>query len=82
MGEKGSGFGKLRARHRCIPHYAALPDDWYIGVSDVVDSIGAIEAVRYRAVNLAGAASISAVANALGGELPLFVFGGDGARFA
>jgi len=27
-------------------HYAALPDDWYIGVSDVVDSIGAIEAVR------------------------------------
>ncbi len=63
-------------------HYAALPHDWHIGVSDVVDSTSAIEAGRYKAVNLAGAATISAVANALGGDLPLFVFGGDGARFA
>ena len=63
-------------------HYAALPDDWHIGVSDVVDSTGAIEAGRYKAVNLAGAATISAVANALSGDLRLFVFGGDGARFA
>ena len=62
--------------------YAALPDDWHIGVSDVVDSTSAIEAGRYKAVNLAGAATISAVANALSGDLPLFVFGGDGARFA
>ncbi|MDH3917288.1 MAG: DUF3095 domain-containing protein [Rhodospirillales bacterium] len=61
--------------------YAPLPDDWRIGVSDVVDSTGAIEAGRYKAVNLAGAGIISAVTNALGG-LPLFVFGGDGARFA
>ena len=63
-------------------HYAALPDDWHIGISDVVDSTAAIEAGRYKAVNLAGAATISAVANALSGDLPLFVFGGDGARFA
>jgi hypothetical protein len=62
--------------------YAALPDDWRIGISDVVGSTQAIEAGRYKAVNLAGAGSISAVANALGGALPLFVFGGDGARFA
>ena len=62
--------------------YAALPEDWHIGVSDVVNSTAAIEAGRYKAVNLAGAASISAVANALSGDLPLFVFGGDGARFA
>jgi hypothetical protein len=62
--------------------YAPLPDDWLIGVSDVVDSTSAIDAGRYKAVNLAGAATISAVANALSGDLPLFVFGGDGARFA
>ena len=62
--------------------YAALPDDWRIGVSDVVDSSGAIAAGRYKAVNLAGAGSISAVANALGGRLRLFAFGGDGAAFA
>ncbi len=62
--------------------FAALPDDWVIGVSDVEDSTGAIAAGRYKAVNLAGAATISAVANALGGRLSLFVFGGDGARIA
>ena len=61
--------------------YAPLPDDWCIGVSDVVDSTRAIDAGRYRAVNLAGAGAISAVTNALGGALKLFAFGGDGARF-
>ncbi len=61
--------------------YVSLPDDWHIGVSDVVNSTGAIEAGRYKAVNLAGAGTISAVANEFGGDLPLFVFGGDGARF-
>jgi hypothetical protein len=65
-----------------LSRYAAIPDDWRIGISDVVGSTQAIKAGRYKAVNLAGAASISAVANALGGDLPLFVFGGDGARFA
>ena len=65
-----------------LSHYAPLPEDWHIGLSDVVDSTGAIEAGRYKAVNLAGAAAISAVSNALQGNLPLFVFGGDGARFA
>ena len=62
--------------------YVPLPDDWRIGLSDVVNSTGAIAAGRYKAVNLAGAATISAAANALGGGLSLFAFGGDGARFA
>ncbi|MEM7445740.1 MAG: DUF3095 domain-containing protein [Pseudomonadota bacterium] len=63
-------------------HYVPLPDRWCVGVSDVVKSTQAIEAGRYKAVNLAGAATISAVSNALKGDLTLFVFGGDGARFA
>jgi hypothetical protein len=63
-------------------NYAPIPDEWWIGVSDVVDSTSAIDDGRYRAVNLAGAATISAVANALGGALELFAFGGDGAGFA
>ena len=62
--------------------YAPMPDDWVVGVSDVIDSTAAIAEGRYKAVNVAGAAAISAVSNALGGQLPLFVFGGDGARFA
>ena len=65
-----------------LSRYIPLPNDWCIGVSDVVDSTNAIAAGRYKAVNLAGAGTISAVTNALGGELQLFVFGGDGAQFA
>ena len=63
-------------------NYVPLPDDWHLGGSDVIGSTAAIAAGRYKAVNLAGAATVSAVANALEGDLPLFAFGGDGARFA
>ncbi len=62
--------------------YCPLPDDWLIGVSDVVNSTAAIEAGRYKAVNLAGAATISAISNALPDDPTLFAFGGDGAHFA
>ncbi|MCR9138225.1 MAG: DUF3095 domain-containing protein [Alphaproteobacteria bacterium] len=62
--------------------YAQLPDDWLACLSDVVDSTSAIAAGHYKSVNLAGAATISAVSNALEGDLKLFVFGGDGAGFA
>ncbi|MGB8739144.1 MAG: DUF3095 domain-containing protein [Xanthobacteraceae bacterium] len=62
--------------------YTPLPDDWTIGIADVVQSTKAIAEKRYKAVNMAGAAVIAALINALGGrELP-FVFGGDGASFA
>ncbi|MDX3972315.1 MAG: DUF3095 domain-containing protein [Bradyrhizobium sp.] len=62
--------------------YSPLPDDWSIGVADIVDSTKAIAAQRYKAVNMAGAAVIAAVTNALGGREFPFVFGGDGASFA
>lgn len=62
--------------------YRPLPDDWWIGLSDVVDSRGAIRAGRYKMVNTAGAAVISAVSNSLGRRDFPFVFGGDGASFA
>ena len=62
--------------------YVGLPDDWVVGLSDVIDSTTAIEAGRYKAVNTAGAAVISAVANALGRVDFPFSFGGDGATFA
>ncbi|MBK3407407.1 DUF3095 family protein, partial [Methylobacterium ajmalii] len=59
--------------------YRPVPDGWWVAVTDVVDSTGAIAAGRYRAVNFAGAAVIAALRNALDRrELP-FVFGGDGA---
>ncbi len=62
--------------------YSPLPDDWSIGVADIVESTRAIADARYKAVNMAGASVIAAVANALEGREFPFVFGGDGASFA
>ncbi|HEV7635942.1 MAG TPA: DUF3095 domain-containing protein [Bradyrhizobium sp.] len=62
--------------------YSSLPDDWSIGVADIVESTRAIAQRRYKAVNMAGAAVIAAVTNALDGREFPFVFGGDGASFA
>src|SRR5215813_9111108 len=62
--------------------YVPLPDDWSIGVADIVESTRAIAAQRYKAVNMAGAAIIASVTNALEGREFPFVFGGDGASFA
>src|SRR3984893_14964096 len=62
--------------------YSPLPDGWSVGVADVVGSTQAIAQARYKAVNMAGAAVIAAVTNALEGREFPFVFGGDGASFA
>lgn len=62
--------------------YKPLPDDWIVGVADIVESTKAIAEQRYKAVNMAGAAVIAAVTNALEGREFPFVFGGDGASFA
>jgi Protein of unknown function (DUF3095) len=62
--------------------YSPLPSDWSIGVADIVESTKAIAEARYKAVNMAGAAIIAAITNALEGREFPFVFGGDGASFA
>src|ERR1700751_4156125 len=72
------GFGRLMDPAL----YSPLPDDWSIGVADIVDSTKAIAQARYKAVNVAGAAIIASVTNALEGREFPFVFGGDGASFA
>lgn len=62
--------------------YVPIPQDWAIGVADVVNSTGAIAAGRYKTVNMAGAAVIAAVSNVLGQIHFPFIFGGDGSAFA
>jgi hypothetical protein len=62
--------------------YQPLPDHWTIGTADIVQSTKAIAEKRYKAVNMAGAAVIASVTNALGEREFPFVFGGDGASFA
>ncbi|QFU15713.1 DUF3095 domain-containing protein [Microvirga thermotolerans] len=62
--------------------YTPLPEDWVLGLADIVRSTAAIADGRYKEVNTAAAAVIAAVANAMPGEDFPFVFGGDGASFA
>ena len=62
--------------------FALVPADWWIVITDIEGSTKAIEAGRYKDVNLLGAASIAALKNAAGGQPFPFVFGGDGASAA
>jgi Protein of unknown function (DUF3095) len=59
-------------------HFVRAPDEWFVVMTDVVGSTQAIEAGRYKDVNIIGAASISVVSGLLGRDLPS-MFGGDGA---
>jgi len=62
--------------------YKELPADWVVVLTDVKNSTEAIEAGRYKDVNMVGVACIVAVQNALAGHSFPFVFGGDGATLA
>jgi hypothetical protein len=59
--------------------YVRLPDTWWIAVTDVVQSRKAIGEGRYKAVNMAGVAALSAIMNAADSRDLPYVFGGDGA---
>jgi hypothetical protein len=59
--------------------FEPIPEDWKVIITDVKGATEAIEAGRYKDVNLIGAASIVAAQNAMEGEDFPFVFGGDGA---
>ena len=65
----------------CDDFYEEVPDDWWVIVTDVVNSTKAIESGRYKDINMLGAAGITAVFNVVGGASIPFVFGGDGATF-
>lgn len=62
--------------------YRPLPDGWALALGDVVASGRAIAAGKYKMVNMAAAALITAVTNALGQRDVPFSFGGDGAAIA
>jgi hypothetical protein len=71
-------FSQLTRFDRYLP----LPDDWFIGIADVVQSTKAIEVGRYKAVNTVGAAVLVAITNAVPELCFPSVFGGDGATVA
>lgn len=59
--------------------YHDVPRPWFVVVTDVIGSTKAIEAGRYKDVNIVGAASIVAVINSVPSPNLPYVFGGDGA---
>ncbi|MEO0773224.1 MAG: DUF3095 domain-containing protein [Pseudomonadota bacterium] len=62
--------------------YAPLPEDWWIGTSDIAGSTQLVANGKYKTVNMIAAAVISAQINAHGGAEFPYIFGGDGAGFA
>ncbi len=60
-------------------HYTEVPDSWFVVITDVRGSTKAIEAGRYKEVNVLGASSIVAALNAVDRVSIPYVFGGDGA---
>ncbi len=60
-------------------NFVAVPEDWQIIITDIVNSTKQVENGRYKDVNLIGASTIVAILNiAKHLDIP-FVFGGDGA---
>lgn len=62
-----------------LSKYSKLPDDWFIVSADIKNSTGAIEAGKYKAVNIVGVSIITAVRNISPSILLPSMFGGDGA---
>ncbi len=58
--------------------YERVPDDWWVLITDVVNSTEAIQKGFYKEVNTAGAISLVALANAKLHRYVPVVFGGDG----
>lgn len=62
--------------------YSPLPEDWWVGTSDIAGSTQAVAGGQYKAVNMIAAAVISAQINAHEGHAFPYIFGGDGSGFA
>lgn len=74
----------LKTFYEALPekNYKAIPDSWFVAVTDVVQSRVAIEAGKFKAVNMAGVAMITGIMNALDHQKIPYIFGGDGAAIA
>ncbi len=59
-------------------NYVAVPESWYLAVSDIKGSTAAVEGGQHSDVNFAAAAMIASLNNLCGGGIP-YQFGGDGA---
>lgn len=62
-----------------LAQHLAVPDDWCVVIVDIVSSTVAIEAGKYKDVNMVSASAITAVLNAVDRNEVPYIFGGDGA---
>lgn len=61
------------------PHnFESLPDDWYVGITDIVNSSEAVDEGKYKLVNILGASPIVGLLNLHQKDDIPFTFGGDG----
>ena len=60
-------------------NYHTMPDDWYVAVTDIVDSTKATDQGKYKTVNILGASPIIGILNAVDHSSVPYIFGGDGA---
>src|SRR5437762_3509336 len=58
-----------------------VPENWYVVITDVIDSTRAIEQGKYKDVNIAGGLAAIAISNAFNDMDFPFIFGGDGITF-
>lgn len=61
--------------------YRTPPEDWQVVVTDIVDSTAAIDAGKYKEVNIAGSIPGMAIANLIKEMDFPFIFGGDGVTY-
>lgn len=64
-----------------MENYHSLPEDWYVAVTDIVNSSAAIRNDRYKTVNILGASPIVGILNIADRNKIPFTFGGDGSTF-
>lgn len=61
--------------------YEEIPDDWYLGITDIVNSSEASDIEGYKWVNILGAAPIVGLMNETEREPLPYTFSGDGCAF-
>ncbi|MCG8569931.1 MAG: DUF3095 family protein, partial [Spirochaetes bacterium] len=61
--------------------YYPLPDNWYIIITDIIQSTKAVDAGKYKEVNIAGSLGIMAISNIVHSMNFPYIFGGDGMTY-
>ncbi len=62
--------------------YHSVPADWFLALTDIVDSTNAVERNEHKSVNMLGAAPIAGMFKYVDRGAVPYTFGGDGAMMA